>query len=423
MKTILFRHITLAAVLMSVFLANAQDEAQELYLFEHIQSQEFNRTLLNAGYRVITESDDSEIDPSDFTGSDKDDGSDGELQNIPISLTFINLSSAEYRSEVYEEVIRDLNGIFSELESGRNKYSVEFCWNEVAAARSFEYETRDFEELLEGWSFEHIQWLTFYEESIKDDLFFTEDIQIYIVDLPQGSAGFSGSFMDGDELISRIVVLDEDLILKNQSLKVDSKTLAHLICNSVGMRSLWAENDFIDDTPTHHLQNLGASSLKGTHVAFTSGMPEELIYNLMDNTTDVDATELTAGQQEFLVQRLISVAEKSQYDYAECKDLSFRSENDGIVQIEDQDENLHAELRISPNPSKDFLNIRISIAQEEILTLSIYDMSGRAVLNSVIPKGRIDHRINVQQLDDGLYTLTAIGRGGVISSHNFIKTN
>ncbi len=78
--------------------------------------------------------------------------------------------------------------------------------------------------------------------------------------------------------------------------------------------------------------------------------------------------------------------------------------------------NQATEVKVFPNPSKDFIEL---ISEESIIAWSIFDMTGKIVLNEQNPN-RNQNRISVEALNEGLYVISVQTESGT-SVSRFMK--
>jgi len=80
---------------------------------------------------------------------------------------------------------------------------------------------------------------------------------------------------------------------------------------------------------------------------------------------------------------------------------------------------LEPDIKISPNPARDELNISLPDNFQDCQTISIFDLSGRLLLQEVHCGN--EFRVNVRNLKPGLYFLKVVSQRGAFES-KFVKT-
>jgi hypothetical protein len=256
---------------------------------------------------------------------------------------------------------------------------------------------------------------------LSEDAISLSDIQVYILNLPEGCAGFAAAFENREGLLVRQVIIDSDLFQKRHLLRQNSKTLAHLIANSVGLSSLWDKNEIIEDTPWHVEQNFGEASKKGVHVSFLPGMPREFVYNLMDNVADRRAVDLTKAQQRFLVSRFQQVNLNSKYNPEDCVEGRMRRAVDS-TNIDLPTDSFADYIYASPNPAKHHAEIQFAEITEMSGQLGIYDQHGQIVYSTNLPVGSTLLLLNLENFSDGLYRINLTRGNGKTTTSSFVKT-
>ncbi len=68
------------------------------------------------------------------------------------------------------------------------------------------------------------------------------------------------------------------------------------------------------------------------------------------------------------------------------------------------------DLEFYPNPAEEFLNITFSAKDNEPVMIELFDLNGKKVLSEqqTAPNGKFEHKINISNLDPGLYFLNII---------------
>ena len=79
------------------------------------------------------------------------------------------------------------------------------------------------------------------------------------------------------------------------------------------------------------------------------------------------------------------------------------------------------ELKIFPNPTPDNLNLVLQENPKEELQLEIYSISGQLVLEKQLPAFEKEHRINIQDLPSGVYSVKLMSDSQVVYSGKIIK--
>ena len=80
---------------------------------------------------------------------------------------------------------------------------------------------------------------------------------------------------------------------------------------------------------------------------------------------------------------------------------------DGVLGIESQ-ELISGSFTISPNPANDRTTVYFTLAQDALVSLMIYDVTGRLIetfVNSVLSAGEFRHAVEVSTLPSGIYLL------------------
>ncbi|MCX6350730.1 MAG: T9SS type A sorting domain-containing protein [Bacteroidetes bacterium] len=97
----------------------------------------------------------------------------------------------------------------------------------------------------------------------------------------------------------------------------------------------------------------------------------------------------------------------------------FRAENLSIVGIEDGKQNKVAtQLSVFPNPAKDFTNIKLELAKNAKVSISVFDINGRIIetKDANLPQGNKDFNINTTTYKAGTYIVRAVVDGEIRTS-------
>lgn len=90
-----------------------------------------------------------------------------------------------------------------------------------------------------------------------------------------------------------------------------------------------------------------------------------------------------------------------------------------------EESGLNAKISIYPNPSADFLNIRVETPSAENVVIRITDIQGRTLLvnEAGVQSGEKTHTLNVQSLAAGSYFVTVEAGKKFMQKSTFIKVN
>ncbi len=97
--------------------------------------------------------------------------------------------------------------------------------------------------------------------------------------------------------------------------------------------------------------------------------------------------------------------------------------NCSIVGIDDLDVNATGITGVIPNPTPGQVKISINFdTQQKESRLTIYDLSGRQIVEKIIEKGATSQEFDLTQLSNGLYTVTLSSEGQTIDSKRIMVT-
>lgn len=80
--------------------------------------------------------------------------------------------------------------------------------------------------------------------------------------------------------------------------------------------------------------------------------------------------------------------------------------------------NIQTDMKISPNPSSDFVKITFNLQDIERITLS--DLSGKLLINTDIPFESKEVQIETNKLENGLYIVSLVSKGKIVDSQKLI---
>ena len=82
------------------------------------------------------------------------------------------------------------------------------------------------------------------------------------------------------------------------------------------------------------------------------------------------------------------------------------------------------EFEVYPNPASNQLNIRLHNTNTAILSLTLFDVSGRTVLHKTEFSGnKNDYQVNIDHLNNGLYLLKINSVEKTITKRIILKNN
>jgi hypothetical protein len=77
-------------------------------------------------------------------------------------------------------------------------------------------------------------------------------------------------------------------------------------------------------------------------------------------------------------------------------------------------------VKVYPNPAGDYLNIQFEEPVEKQITLTLFDASGKPVINDVVEPASSEKIINIHSLPGGIYFLK-LTRGKLINVYKVVK--
>lgn len=78
----------------------------------------------------------------------------------------------------------------------------------------------------------------------------------------------------------------------------------------------------------------------------------------------------------------------------------------------DNDDLVNNSIRMFPNPASDFVTLRFTDLQNEKMTVSLYDISGRLVMKEQKSDSQSELRMNISSLSSGLYLMKIYNETG-----------
>ena len=159
-----------------------------------------------------------------------------------------------------------------------------------------------------------------------------------------------------------------------------------------------------DGSQEFGIQSLGAF-VSGTKVpvGFSSQIAEEIEYTI--SIANLDGDQMTNATVYLYDSYMGTLTNLTEVDYVFSSNkgtfdqrFTLQFEEDSILGVHENQVDI---VSIYPNPAADVLNIS-TMAQEQISTIEIYDISGRRVLNQAV-EGQTSYQLDVSSLKASVY--------------------
>jgi len=195
----------------------------------------------------------------------------------------------------------------------------------------------------------------------------------------------------------------------------DSTSVSFIISNPSNNynNNTFSDSLYVDSLMTGLQENcqLNYSGIDSVYIASYSfsGNIVTVIWAIatMDSITYIYQTDtLTAGNGVYSMGLSVYCPGKSLGNYFTATDQIYYNASAGINDIE------AIEALIYPNPFTDVLNIQMKETSD--YTVSLYDVTGRNILNSTIQNSNAI-QLNLNEVSKGKYTLLISSNGGILS--------
>lgn len=193
------------------------------------------------------------------------------------------------------------------------------------------------------------------------------------------------------------------------------RTATHEVGHWLGLAHIWGDDggecsgsDFIADTPNQTDENYGCPTFPLTD-ACSPTAPGVMFMNYMDYSDDECLNMFTTGQSN----KMRDILESTREEILTCQ-LAYTSP----IQTVDKE---HFAMQVFPNPAKDMIEINFGKQIQEPLHFTMYSIQGAIVSSQIIVEGNNIISIDVSNLTEGVYLITASGET-VSATHQIVIT-
>ena len=250
-------------------------------------------------------------------------------------------------------------------------------------------------------------------------------LNVYVVDINDtlNVAGYAQ--MPGGADSTDAIVIDYRFVGNAESPYNMGRTLVHLIGNSFGVYSIWGvgdcdtNGDFVFDTPAHNAPNFGCPSYQHVSTCYQDKLVTENTMNFMDSSDDACLSMWTTGQKYrffAFLQAARSNLIQHNYTCSSNPNLAANEITPTASVISEPSLLLSNEVKVYPNPGRDYVNIQLALAVQNQVQLQLTDLNGRLIYEQKEVASISNFRISTDDWLTGIYILSIRYEGKLIHS-------